>query len=83
MMQWSNVTKNVVYFSNCLPCGLHTSSVLQRFDSLGIEALILILEKSAQQQTTADMTDTASQKSVFFHVWGQEIDGAKSGEYGG
>ena len=42
---------------NSLPCGPHTSSICaaQRLNSCGIEALILILEKSS----TADMTSSS------------------------
>ena len=47
MMQWLNLTKCGVFFNMSLPCKVHTllPSVLQRLDSRGTEALILILEK--------------------------------------
>ena len=49
MMQWSNLTKCGLFFNIVSPA-VHTllPSVLQRLDSLGIEALILILKKSSK-----------------------------------
>ena len=75
MMQWSNLTDCGLIFNIVSP-EVHTlPSVLQRLDSGGIEALILILEKSS----TADMTSLVwycfparEQKIVrWCQIWGE------------
>ena len=85
MMQWSNLTKCVLFFNIVSPV-VHTvlPSVLQRLDSCDIGALILILKKSS----TADMTSSVqccfpAKWSVFMLGNRKKSDGAKSGEYGG
>ena len=56
MMSWSNITRCGLYF-NIVSVHTHLPSVLQRLDSGGIEALILILEKNS---STADMTSSSN-----------------------
>ena len=84
-MQWSNLTKCDLFFQHSLP-PVHTLllSVLQGLDSHGIEALILILEKSPQlQMWLHHRSDTASQPSAFLTLGNKIVRCAKSGESGG
>ena len=76
MMQWSNLTKCGLFFNTISPA-VHTLllSVLQHLDSQGIEALILILEKTS----TADMT-LSSVRYCFPAKWGFFILGNKSSQ---
>ena len=75
-MQWSNLTKKLMWFifQHSLTCGPHSllPSVLQRLNSRGIESLILILEKVLNCRICPHWSDTASQPSVF-HVGEQKI----------
>ena len=74
MMQWSNLTKCDL-FVNIVSHAVHTLllSVLQRLDSRGIEALILILEK---RSSTADYDLIIGRIYCFsakcFSCWGTE-----------
>ena len=72
MMQWSNLTKCGLFFNIVSPA-VHTllPSVLEHLDSCGIEALILILEKTS----TADMTSSSVQycfPAKFFFILGNK-----------
>ena len=76
----------IVAFSRAIVAGAYVGSPLQRIDSRGIEALILILEKVLNCKLWPHhRSDTASQPSVFFSYWEQKKQsvGAKSEEYGG
>ena len=70
-MQWLNLTKWGLFFNIVSPA-VHTllPAVLQRLDSHGIEALILILKKVVNCRPN-HWSDTASQPSVF-SCWGTE-----------
>ena len=85
MMQWSNLTKCGLFFNIVFPA-VYTllPLVLQRLDSCGIEALILILEKvlNCRYDVIIGHSDTASQPSDI-SCWGTENSlSAKLGEYG-
>ena len=73
MMQWSNLTKCGL-FSNIVSPAVHTllPSVLQRLDSCGIEAIILILQKvlNCKSYLIIDLILLPSQ--VFFSYRGIE-----------
>ena len=66
---WSNLTKRGLFF-NIISLVVNTllPSVLQRLDSHGIEALILILEKVLNCRMTSSVC-TASKPSVFSCWW--------------
>ena len=73
MMPWSNLTRCGLIFS-IFSTAVHTllASVLQRLNSRGIEALILILEKIPQLQIMTSSSVwycNASHASVFFISW--------------
>ena len=77
MIQWSNLTKCGLFFNIVSPA-VHAllPSVLQRLDSRGIEALILILEEEKQiLNCRYDLIigPILLPSQVFFHVaWGTE-----------
>ena len=74
MMQWSNLTKCGLFF-NIVSSAVHTllPSVLQRLDSCGIEALILILEKVLNCRYDLIIGSILLPSQVFFHVGEQKI----------
>ena len=73
-MQWSNLTKCGLFFNIVSPVA-HTllSSVLQRLDSCGVEALILILKKVLNSRYDLIIGPILLPSWVFFHVGGQKI----------
>ena len=78
MMHWSNLTKCGLIFNIFSPA-VHTflSSVLQRLDPRGIEALTLILEEE-RKSSTADMLSSSvryffpAKRCCFFSSWGTD-----------
>ena len=73
MMQWSNLTKCGLFFNIVSPA-VHTLllSVLQRLDSHGIEALILILEKVLSCRYDLIIRQILLPSQVCFSCWGTE-----------
>ena len=72
-MQWSNLTKCGLFFNIVSPT-VYTllSSVLQRLDSRGIEALILILEKVPNYRYDLIIGPRLLPSQVFLHVGEQK-----------
>ena len=70
MMQWSNFTKCCLFFNIVSPA-VHTLLlvVMQRLDSHGIEALILILGKSPQQQIMTSSSVRYCFQPFFSSCW--------------
>ena len=80
MIQWSNLTKCGLFF-NIVSAAVHTlfPLVLQRLDSRGIEAFILILKIVLNCRH-----DFIIGPIIFFMLGNRKLgDGAKLGEYGG
>ena len=79
MMQWSNLTKCGLFstYTRIVPPAVHTllPSVLQSLDSRGIEALILILEKSS-----IAYYDLSSVRYCFPVKWGFFVLGTENSQ---
>ena len=86
MMQWSNFTKFSLSFNIDSP-GIHTllpsvMSVLQCLDSRGMEAVILLLEKSSLQIQGVWKTKTEDRASSLL-LSGAYAGGGGGGGFGG
>ena len=72
MMQWLNLTKCGLFFTIVSPAVHTLLSVLQRLDSCGIKALILIIEKVLNCRYDLIISLILLPSQVFFSCWGTE-----------